>query len=91
MTAKKKATAVRKPVTLDELKKFVENFQEAVSLEAVAKVMNWSIEKVRTQATRLRKRGVALKDFPRQSKLSAVDIASLQGLCEGPDAPELTL
>lgn len=83
--ATKKATTIvtRKHVTLDELEQFIREFQKADSIEDVADEMGWKTEKVRTQATRLRKRGVALKAFPRQSSLSEADFAGLAALADG--------
>lgn len=77
-----KAVGVRKRVTIDELKKFVEVFQKATSVEEVAKALDWKIEKVRTQATRLRKRGVELKTFPKLSSLTGEDIDALAELAD---------
>ena len=71
----------RKRVTVNELTKFVETFQQASSIKEVARELGWKIEKVNSQATRLRKRGVELKKFPRQTSLSEMDIADLKGLC----------
>lgn len=81
MAKKAKEKVERKRVSLDELKRLVEVFQTATSIEEVASTLGWKIEKVRTQATRLRKRGVALKKFAKQSKLTETDIESLKGLC----------
>lgn len=82
MAQKKKTTTPRKRVTIDELKKFVVEFQKAASIEEVAKTMDWKIEKVRTQATRLRKRDVELKEFPRQSNLTDADLDDLSALAD---------
>lgn len=77
-------TAIRPRVTVDELKTFVGVFQSETSVSEVAATMGWTIEKVRTQATRLRKRGVPLRDFPKQSSLSDIDIESLTEICKAP-------
>ena len=84
MSPKKTTVVPRKRVTIDELKKLVNAYQKATSIIEVAGHMGWKLEKVRTQATRLRKRGVPLREFPRQSKLSEADIIDLTGLCGGP-------
>lgn len=80
----KKTTTKRARVSVDELKKFVTEFQKATSIEEVAATMAWSLGKVRTQATRLRKKGVPLKAFPRQSSIQAEDWESLKELCKTP-------
>ena len=81
MTAKKKKTTVSRPrVTKDELAKFVIAYQESSSLAETAEKMGWKIEKVRTQATRLRKLDVPLKEYNRQG-LTAEDISDLAELC----------
>lgn len=77
----KKATVTRPRVTIDELKRFVEIYQAANSAVEVAEKTGWKIEKVRTQATRLRKNGVPLKKFTKKSALTTADLTSLKALC----------
>lgn len=80
---KKKSSGERKRVTVDELQKFVKVFKAATSIDEVVEKTGWKLEKVRSQATRLRKRGVPLKKFPRGggASLSDADFASLAKLC----------
>jgi hypothetical protein len=81
--AKKLSVKVeRKRVSVDELRQFIKVFQAATSISEVVEKMGWKLEKVRTQATRLRKRGVALKKFPRGSGLSDADFAALAKLAD---------
>jgi len=67
-------------VTMVQLEKFVKLYQEAESVEEVCKAMNWKREKVASQASQLRKKGVPLRKFSRD-KLSDGDIAKLTKLC----------
>jgi len=75
------ATAPRPRVTADELRGFVEVFQAAGSITEVVEASGWKIEKVRAQATRLRKAGVPLKKFGKKSALTPEDIGELKALC----------
>ncbi len=67
-------------VTLQELKKFVKVYQAAESVDAVAKEFGWKKEKVASQASQLRKKGIPLKKFSRE-KLTDADLADLTKLC----------
>ena len=78
--AKKKA-APRVRVTVEELQKFVREYQKASSISEVAKAMDWKFEKVQSQAVRLRKMGVSLKTLDRSSNLTDGDIEGLKALC----------
>jgi len=69
-------------VTMTELKKFVKVYQDAESVQAVADAMKWKREKVASQASQLRKKGIPLKKFSRE-KLTDDDLAELAGLCNG--------
>ena len=69
-------------VTLSELKKFVKVYQAAESVDAVAKEFGWKKEKVASQASQLRKRGIPLKKFSRE-KLTDQDLAELTALANG--------
>lgn len=72
----------RNRVTADELKQFVKTYQEASSIAEVAKKMAWKVEKVRTQATRVRKAGVPLKAFKRGgASVIAPIVEDLKKLC----------
>lgn len=68
--------------TLNELKKFVKTYQAAESTEEVCQKMGWKREKVASQASQLRKKGIPLKKFSRD-KLTDGDIADLTELCNG--------
>ena len=78
--AKKKA-APRVRVTVEELRKFVGEYQKASSIFEVAKAMDWKFEKVQSQAVRLRKKGVPLKTLDRSSNLTDGDVEGLKALC----------
>ena len=67
-------------VTMAQLEKFVKLYQEAESVDEVCKAMNWKREKVASQASQMRKKGVPLRKFSRD-KLSDGDIAKLAKLC----------
>ncbi len=67
-------------VTLAELKKFVKVYQAADTVDAVAKEFGWKKEKVASQASQLRKKGVPLRKFSRD-KLTDGDLADLTALC----------
>ena len=67
-------------VTLQDLKKFVKFYQAADTVDAVAKEMGWKKEKVASQASQLRKKGIPLKKFSRD-KLTDDDLADLTKLC----------
>lgn len=69
-------------VTMTELKKFVKTYQAAESVADVAKAMGWKREKVASQASQLRKKGIPLKKFSRE-KLTDDDLAELVGICNG--------
>ena len=70
-------------VTVQELKKFVSVYQAAENVEEVAKAMGgWKREKVASQASQLRKKGIPLKKFSRD-KLTEDDLAELTALCNG--------
>ena len=67
-------------VTVAQLEEFVKLYQSAESVDEVCKAMNWKREKVASQASQLRKKGVPLRKFSRD-KLSDTDIAKLAKLC----------
>ena len=67
-------------VTVAQLEEFVKLYQSAESVDEVCKAMNWKREKVASQASQLRKKGVPLRKFSRD-KLSDGDIAKLAKLC----------
>jgi hypothetical protein len=67
-------------ITMTDLKKFVKIYQDAESVADVAKAMSWKHEKVASQASQLRKKGIPLKKFSRE-KLTDDDLAELAGLC----------
>ena len=69
-------------VTMAQLEKFVKLYQEAESVDEVCKAMGWKREKVASQASQLRKKGVPLKKFSRD-KLTETDLAELTALCDG--------
>ena len=66
--------------TMAELKKFVKFYQGAESVDAVAKEFGWKKEKVASQVSQLRKKGIPLKKFARD-KLTDGDLAELTALC----------
>ena len=69
-------------ITMSELKKFVKVYQAAESIDAACKEMNWKREKVASQASQLRKKGIPLKKFSR-GKMTDDDLADLMKLCNG--------
>ena len=84
MAAKKsaKVKVARPRVTIEELDEFVRTYQAAESLAEIATALDWTVEKVRSQATRLRKRGVPLKKITRKTDLTSEDIENLAKHCE---------
>ena len=69
-------------VTMADLKTFVQVYQAAENLDAVASQMGWEKQKVSSQAQLLRRKGIPLKKFSRE-RLSRDDLAELAALCEG--------
>ena len=67
-------------VTMVQLEKFVKVYQAADSVDSIAKEFGWKREKVSSQASQLRKKGIPLKKFSRD-KLTDGDIAKLTKLC----------
>ena len=69
-------------VTMAELKKSVQVYQGAETMDVVAKEMGWKKEKVSPQAQQLKKKGIPLKKFSR-NRFSDSDVAELAALCNG--------